>query len=65
MNSAEAPPGDAAITEIVSRLVDALHPERIYLFGSQARGGANADSDVERKGRLLFATRAGEGSSWN
>jgi uncharacterized protein len=33
--------------EIVRRLVDALHPERIYLFGSQARHDATGDSDYD------------------
>jgi predicted nucleotidyltransferase len=31
----------------VDRLVTALHPERIYLFGSQARGDAGPDSDYD------------------
>jgi len=29
---------DAALEELVQRLVEALGPERIYLFGSRARG---------------------------
>jgi predicted nucleotidyltransferase len=29
---------DPALAEIVRRLVDAYRPERIYLFGSVARG---------------------------
>jgi uncharacterized protein len=32
---------------IVSGLVDELHPERIYLFGSRARGDATRDSDYD------------------
>jgi len=32
---------------MVDRLVDALHPERIYLFGSRARGDAGPDSDYD------------------
>lgn len=32
---------------IVQRLVAALHPERIYLFGSRARGDAGPDSDYD------------------
>ena len=31
----------------VERLVDTFHPERIYLFGSQARGTPRPDSDVD------------------
>lgn len=38
---------DAALADIVRRLVDAYRPERIYLFGSQARGDAGADSDYD------------------
>ena len=29
------------------RLVDVYHPERIYLFGSAARGDAGPDSDYD------------------
>ncbi|HVF61832.1 MAG TPA: nucleotidyltransferase domain-containing protein [Thermoanaerobaculia bacterium] len=38
---------DLALAEIVSRLVDAYRPERIYLFGSRARGEEDADSDYD------------------
>jgi predicted nucleotidyltransferase len=34
----------AEMTQVIVREVD---PERIYLFGSQARGDASADSDVD------------------
>lgn len=39
---------DPVVKEIVRRLVDAYQPERIYLFGSAARGelGPNSDYDV-------------------
>lgn len=33
--------------ELVQRLVRALHPEKIVLFGSYARGNATPDSDVD------------------
>ena len=33
--------------EVIRRLVSALHPLGIYLFGSHARGSANEDSDVD------------------
>ncbi len=36
-----------ALDEIVRRLVDAYRPERIYLFGSVARGEAGSDSDYD------------------
>jgi len=35
------------MNEIVQRLVNALHPEKIYLFGSYAYGQPNDDSDVD------------------
>jgi hypothetical protein len=38
---------DQAITEITRRLVEYCHPERIYLFGSAARGDAGPDSDLD------------------
>lgn len=38
---------DRTLAEIVHRLVMALGPERIYLFGSSARGDAGADSDYD------------------
>lgn len=38
---------DTALAEIVRRLVAAYQPERIYLFGSQARGDAGPDSDYD------------------
>lgn len=38
---------DPKLEEMVRRLVGALGPERIYLFGSRARGEAGADSDYD------------------
>ncbi len=38
---------DAILAEIVRRLVAAYQPERIYLFGSRARGDAGPDSDYD------------------
>lgn len=38
---------DPVLAEIVRRLVVALEPERIYLFGSKARGDAGPDSDYD------------------
>ena len=35
------------LAEIVRRLVNAFHPECIYLFGSHARGDASQDSDYD------------------
>jgi len=36
-----------ALDEAVRRLVETLTPERIYLFGSQARGDADENSDYD------------------
>jgi predicted nucleotidyltransferase len=36
---------DTVLSEVVHRLVAELHPERIYLLGSRARGEAHLDSD--------------------
>ena len=38
---------DPALAEAVSRLVQAYRPERVYLFGSVARGDAGPDSDYD------------------
>jgi predicted nucleotidyltransferase len=38
---------ETVLNEIVQRLVDAVDPDRIILFGSRARGDARADSDVD------------------
>ena len=35
------------IQEIVRRVVEAAHPEKIVLFGSRARGDHRPDSDVD------------------
>ena len=37
----------AQIERIVKRIVRKFHPEQIILFGSQARGDAGPDSDVD------------------
>jgi uncharacterized protein len=38
---------DPVLTEVVRRLAEAYHPDRIYLFGSMARGEAGPDSDYD------------------
>jgi predicted nucleotidyltransferase len=38
---------DARLAEVMRRLVAALQPERIYLFGSRARGEATPESDYD------------------
>lgn len=37
----------AAINRIVDRIVAKFQPQQVILFGSQARGDARADSDVD------------------
>ncbi|MBI3971393.1 MAG: nucleotidyltransferase domain-containing protein [Chloroflexi bacterium] len=36
-----------ALAGIVARLIDAYEPERVYLFGSKARGDAGPDSNFD------------------
>ena len=38
---------DRVLAELVRRLVEAFHPERIFLFGSKARGEAGPDGDYD------------------
>lgn len=38
---------DTQLEEIISRISGAIHPEKIILFGSRARGGARPDSDYD------------------
>lgn len=38
---------DPKLAEVVRRLVEAYQPERIYLFGSTARGDPGPDSDYD------------------
>lgn len=35
------------LARVIERLVTALHPERIYVFGSRARGEATWESDLD------------------
>lgn len=37
----------ALLQEIVDRLIEGLHPEKIYLFGSQAREEAGQSSNID------------------
>ena len=39
--------GDDIVNQIRQRLVSALRPKRIYLFGSRAYGSPHADSDLD------------------
>jgi len=38
---------DEALAAIVARVVELYRPERVYLFGSKARGDAGPDSDYD------------------
>lgn len=40
-------PDEAKLQELVRRIVEAVHPLRIILFGSAARGDMTPDSDVD------------------
>ncbi len=40
-------PGEAVLQEIVRRIVEAVTPEKIILFGSAARGEMGPDSDLD------------------
>ncbi len=50
---------DEALDEVVCRLVEALDPVAIYLFGSRARGTARPDSDFD----LMVVTRPEDGEA--
>ena len=57
MNGTSGREEDPVLAEIVHRLVDVFHPERIYLFGSKARGNDDQNSDYD----LLMVLRRIEG----
>lgn len=73
---AEAPNrvNDSTLAELLRRLVPAYQPERVYLFGSRARGEAGPDSDYDlllvvaddapperRRSRLAYEVLRGTG----
>jgi hypothetical protein len=45
-------PDDPKLAEVLRRLRQAYEPERIYLFGSMARGEAGPDSEGAGAGSL-------------
>ncbi|MFH1435349.1 MAG: nucleotidyltransferase domain-containing protein [Pseudomonadota bacterium] len=64
------------LAEIIRRLVEAYQPERIYLFGSKARGEDGPDSDYDimvvvpddappekRRSRLAYQVLRGTGTA--
>jgi len=50
---------DEALEEVIDRLVEALDPLAIYLFGSRARGTAHPASDFD----LMVVTRPEDGEA--
>ena len=67
---------DEKLREVVGRLIEAYRPERIYLFGSIARGDAGPDSDYDllvvvpdeaalerRSSRLAYKVLRGTGTA--
>ena len=67
---------DPKLAEVVRRLVKAYQPERIYIFGSVARGESGADSDYDlllvvpdtspperRNSKLAYQTLWGTGTA--
>jgi len=65
---------DPTLAELLRRLVPAYQPERVYLFGSRARGEAGPDSDYDlllvvpddasperRRSRLAYEVLRGTG----
>ena len=69
-------PDDSRLGEAVARLVRAYEPQRIYLFGSAARGDVDEDSDYDlmvvvpdsapaerRRSRLAYEALRGTGTA--
>jgi predicted nucleotidyltransferase len=67
---------DPVLGEILRRLVEAYQPERVYLFGSKARGDEGPDSDYDlmvvvpdsapqerRRSRLAYQVLWGTGTA--
>lgn len=51
----------SVLDQIVNRLASAFHPDRIVLFGSQARGDTDGRSDIDL---LVVVPIAGSSSRW-
>jgi len=47
MSKTQTADATGKITEMVRRIAEGFHPEKIILFGSHARGTAGPDSDVD------------------
>jgi predicted nucleotidyltransferase len=62
-NAVVPSPDAPALSEVLRRLVAAYDPERVYLFGSVARGEAGPDSDYDLMCRTMLR-RKGGGAVW-
>jgi predicted nucleotidyltransferase len=75
-SAAALSPNAPALSELLRRLVAAYDPERVYLFGSAARGAAGPDSDYDlmiivpddapkerRRSRLAYQAMRGAGTA--
>ena len=47
MKSVNTPSTPQAIEDLVRRIVEVVHPQRIILFGSAVRGDMRPDSDID------------------
>ena len=77
MESVQTPSASSSVlAEVTRRLAEAYKPERIYLFGSAARGDAGPDSDYDllvvvaddapperRRSRLAYEVLRGTGTA--
>ena len=76
MESVQTPSASSVLAEVTRRLAEAYKPERIYLFGSTARGDAGPDSDYDllvvvaddapperRRSRLAYEVLRGTGTA--
>ena len=72
----EAAPPNPQLAAVVQRLIEAYAPERVYLFGSSARGDAGPDSDYDlllvvpddatperKRAKLAYASLWGTGTA--
>lgn len=51
---------DALIEKITRKIAEAIHPDRIFLFGSRVNGTATEESDVD-----LVVVYSGPKATWD